>query len=75
VKFYHDISAPVWAICMMLFGIYFPQRWRFDRSFPWIKWAIGAPLLAIAFVARGYQRAGFDGLSGGRAIFPETPSG
>jgi sigma-B regulation protein RsbU (phosphoserine phosphatase) len=48
VGFYQHISAPVWAICMMLFGIYFPQRWRFDRRFPWVKWAIGAPLLALA---------------------------
>jgi phosphoserine phosphatase RsbU/P len=47
VRFYHEMAAPAWPICMMLFGIYFPQRWRFDRSFPWIKWAIGAPLVAL----------------------------
>ncbi len=48
VRFYRDMAMPVWAISMMLFGIYFPQRWRFDRRFPWIKWAIGAPLIAVA---------------------------
>ncbi|MGA3236063.1 MAG: SpoIIE family protein phosphatase [Bryobacteraceae bacterium] len=48
VRFYREMAAPVWAICMMLFGIYFPQRWRFDRRFPWIKWAIGAPLAAFS---------------------------
>ena len=47
VRFYHDMAIPAWSICMMLFGIYFPQRWRFDRRFPWIKWAIGAPLAAL----------------------------
>jgi sigma-B regulation protein RsbU (phosphoserine phosphatase) len=46
MQFYRDVSAAAWAICMMLFGIYFPQRWRFDRTFPWIKWMIGAPLAA-----------------------------
>jgi len=48
VRFYRGMAMPVWAICMMLFGIYFPQRWRVDRRLPWIKWAIGAPLAAIS---------------------------
>jgi phosphoserine phosphatase RsbU/P len=48
MRFYRDISAAAWAICMMLFGIYFPQRWRFDRALPWVKWAIGAPMAAMA---------------------------
>ncbi len=47
VQFYRDMAIPAWSICMMLFGIYFPQRWRFDRRFPWIKWAIGAPAAAL----------------------------
>ncbi len=47
VRLYHQMAVPAWSICMMLFGIYFPQRWRFDRRFPWIKWMIGAPLAAV----------------------------
>jgi len=48
LRFYHDVSASAWAICMLLFGIYFPQRWRFDRRFPWFKWAMGGPLAALS---------------------------
>jgi sigma-B regulation protein RsbU (phosphoserine phosphatase) len=33
-------AVALWAISMLLFGIYFPQRWRVDRSFPWAKWLL-----------------------------------
>jgi sigma-B regulation protein RsbU (phosphoserine phosphatase) len=43
-----EISVPVWAISMLLFGIYFPQRWSVDRRFPWAKWILLAvPLVAL----------------------------
>jgi sigma-B regulation protein RsbU (phosphoserine phosphatase) len=31
---------------LLLFGIYFPERWRADRKAPWAKWLILAPLAA-----------------------------
>ena len=37
-------AAAAWAICMMLFGIYFPQRWEVDRRLPWAKWIFITPL-------------------------------
>jgi sigma-B regulation protein RsbU (phosphoserine phosphatase) len=43
-----DLSESVWAICMLLFGFYFPQRWRFDRHSPWVKWVISAPIAITA---------------------------
>lgn len=30
---------------LFLFGIYFPERWRVDRRFPWAKWLVLAPLV------------------------------
>jgi sigma-B regulation protein RsbU (phosphoserine phosphatase) len=33
-----------WALCMFLFGLYFPDRSRLDRRFPWLKWLLIAPL-------------------------------
>ena len=33
------------APALFLFGIYFPERWRADRRFPWAKWLVLAPLL------------------------------
>ncbi|HEX6495023.1 MAG TPA: SpoIIE family protein phosphatase [Acidobacteriaceae bacterium] len=32
------------APALFLFGIYFPERWRLDRRYPWAKWLILAPL-------------------------------
>ncbi len=35
---------------LLLFGIYFPERSRWDVRFPWAKWAILIPLLLCAFI-------------------------
>jgi sigma-B regulation protein RsbU (phosphoserine phosphatase) len=45
---YHDV-ADLWGVFMLLFGVYFPQRWRFDVYAPWFKWILVAPagLLAL----------------------------
>ncbi len=40
---YRDLANASWSIFMMLFGFYFPQRWRLDRAMPWLKWALIAP--------------------------------
>lgn len=45
--FYYNAAALAWPVCMLLFGFYFPQRWRLDRSAPWFKWLLIAPLLAV----------------------------
>ncbi len=42
---FHVIAVSAWAPCMMLFGIYFPHRWRLDERVPWAKWLLLAPLL------------------------------
>ena len=41
---FRPLAAAAWAICMMLFGIYFPQRWEVDRRLPWAKWIFIVPL-------------------------------
>ncbi len=46
---FRELAAAAWAICMMLFGIYFPQRWRADRRLPWAKWIFIVPLTVDAF--------------------------
>ena len=30
---------------MLLFGIYFPERWSLDEKFPWLKWFLIIPLV------------------------------
>ncbi|MDQ1693870.1 MAG: phosphoserine phosphatase RsbU/P, partial [Acidobacteriaceae bacterium] len=34
------LAAPT----LLLFGIYFPERWRADSKYPWAKWLILVPL-------------------------------
>ena len=44
---YRETGPEVWSICMMLFGIYFPYRWRFDQCYPWVKLLLIAPLAVL----------------------------
>ena len=34
------VAAPV----LLLFGLYFPERWRVDQRAPWAKWLLLAPI-------------------------------
>ncbi len=45
-----EFANATWPLWMMLFGIYFPERARLDRRWPWAKWLVGVPLLASAVV-------------------------
>ncbi|MBZ5584563.1 MAG: SpoIIE family protein phosphatase, partial [Acidobacteriia bacterium] len=45
---YQAFALRAWAVCMMLFGIYFPQRWAPDVRRPWLKWLLVVPLGALA---------------------------
>lgn len=38
VYVYTQIFFSTWALSMLLFGIYFPERLSLDARFPWIKW-------------------------------------
>ena len=44
IGFYRTIFFNTWALSMLLFGIYFPERWNVDRRFPWVKWILIVPL-------------------------------
>ena len=41
---FQDISFACWALAMLLFGIYFPERWSLDERIPWLKWVFIVPL-------------------------------
>lgn len=47
---YQDICFASWALAMLLFGIYFPERWSLDRKLPWIKWFFIIPLSFQIFI-------------------------
>ncbi|HUI54199.1 MAG TPA: SpoIIE family protein phosphatase [Bryobacteraceae bacterium] len=46
-KVFHEETVFVWGLCMLLFGLYFPQRWRFDRYLPWFKWVLIVPTVGL----------------------------
>ena len=41
---YQSIFFSCWALAMLLFGIYFPERWVLDEKLPWLKWIFIVPL-------------------------------
>jgi sigma-B regulation protein RsbU (phosphoserine phosphatase) len=43
--FYQMTFFSTWALSMLLFGIYFPERWTLDKKLPWLKWIFIVPLL------------------------------
>jgi phosphoserine phosphatase RsbU/P len=44
---YHMASVSAWPLWMLLFGVYFPERLKLDRRWPWAKWILIIPLLVI----------------------------
>ncbi len=40
----------VGPLSLLLIGIYFPERWRLDLKFPWVKWFLLVPPLAALAV-------------------------
>ncbi|HMF53522.1 MAG TPA: hypothetical protein VK593_04180, partial [Edaphobacter sp.] len=42
-----DIAQTVMPLCLMAFGIYFPERSLTDIRLPWIKWLIAIPMLLL----------------------------
>src|SRR6185295_15749129 len=41
---WHTMLDLAWPIWMLLFGLYFPERLRLDRRWPWLKWLVIAPV-------------------------------
>ena len=41
---WYNLLQYLMAPALLLFGIYFPERWRVDRRYPWAKWLVLAPL-------------------------------
>jgi sigma-B regulation protein RsbU (phosphoserine phosphatase) len=47
---YNKIFFSTWALSMMLFGLYFPERLSLDKKVPWLKWILLGPLLFQVFL-------------------------
>ncbi|MCI0485110.1 MAG: SpoIIE family protein phosphatase [Blastocatellia bacterium] len=44
---YQTFFQSAWPLWMLLFGIYFPERWSVDRRGSWMKWVFIAPNVAF----------------------------
>jgi phosphoserine phosphatase RsbU/P len=44
IYFFQQTVISMWGIWMLLFGIYFPERWSVDKKMPWAKWILLVPL-------------------------------
>jgi sigma-B regulation protein RsbU (phosphoserine phosphatase) len=47
---YQVFGASTFGIWLLLFGIYFPDRARWDRDRPWLKWFLVLPLAAVSLI-------------------------
>lgn len=48
---YYTGIRTLWSVFMLLFGIYFPERLKYDRRWPWAKWILIVPLTLFAAAA------------------------
>jgi sigma-B regulation protein RsbU (phosphoserine phosphatase) len=45
--FWNIAAQTAMPLCLMFFGVYFPERSHFDIKFPWVKWLIAIPILVL----------------------------
>lgn len=45
--FWNTTAQTLMPLCLMFFGVYFPQRSELDRRVPWVKWLLSAPILLL----------------------------
>ncbi len=43
IQFWMQAVQSIVPLVLLLFGLYFPERWRLDRKLPWLKWLVIAP--------------------------------
>jgi len=68
VIIWHSLSARLWPVWMLLFGIYFPARLKLDRRYPWCKWLLVAPLVAGTALSAVVESIGLTNLDSVAAI-------
>jgi len=59
---YQNLFFSAWALSMFLFGIYFPERWVWDKKMPWLKWFLIVPLSFQIFITALSSLAAFLGV-------------
>jgi phosphoserine phosphatase RsbU/P len=47
VLFWNIAAQTAMPLCLMFFGVYFPERSHLDIKLPWVKWLITIPILLL----------------------------
>jgi len=45
--FWNIAAQTAMPLCLMFFGVYFPERSNLDIKFPWVKWVLAIPILVL----------------------------
>jgi signal transduction histidine kinase/CheY-like chemotaxis protein len=54
---YQDFAGATFGLWLVLFGIHFPERARWDRERPWLKWFCLLPLATLALIGASEEVA------------------
>lgn len=74
--FWYNTLQLLASPALLLFGVYFPERSRIDRSLPWMKWVVLAPYPVLAGILYAYlYRLYFAGPTGQRWLAAVTATG
>lgn len=55
ISIFRELFGSSWALSMLLFGIYFPERLTLDKKAPWLKWILIVPLAYQTIIAVLHQ--------------------
>ncbi len=69
---YTNLVLATWPIWMMLFGVYFPERWKLDRRAPWAKWVVIVPLAVQATLRTGWAIGEAENFDAAAFLIPST---
>lgn len=50
IQAWMQVEQTISPLALLLFGFYFPERWRLDRKVPWLKWLLLAPSVVCAML-------------------------
>ena len=70
---WRSLMLGIFPGAMAFFGVYFGERWSFDRKLPWLKWLIAIPSLAAAVIAAAHSVAQLENFDLARSLQPVAP--
>ena len=72
--FWSTLAQTAMPLCLMAFGIYFPERSQIDIRFPWIKWLFIVPVVVLFPLDIFYAYASSYNFAADRWLIPYLSS-